>query len=49
MEQVKKVIILLYLGGHVVCDTELQVVDYALHGVVRLLPCGTQVLLHGPC
>lgn len=38
----------LYLGGHVVCDAELQVVDDALHAVVRLLPGGTEVLLHGP-
>lgn len=37
-----------YLGGHVVCDAELQVVDNALHGVVGLLPCGAQVLLHRP-
>lgn len=37
-----------YLRSHVVCDTELQVLDNALHGVVGLLPCGAQVLLHGP-
>lgn len=29
-------------------DAELQVVDDALHGVVRLLSGGTEVLLHGP-
>lgn len=37
-----------YLGGHVVRDAELQVVDDALHAVVGLLPGGTEVLLHGP-
>lgn len=29
-------------------DTELQVVDDALHGMIGLLPGGTEVLLHGP-
>lgn len=37
----------LYLGGHVVCDAELQVDDDALHAVVRLLPGGAEILLHG--
>lgn len=30
-------------------DAELQVVDNALHTMVGLLPCGAEVLLHGPC
>lgn len=38
----------LHLGGHVVSDAELQVVDDALHAVVRLLPGGAEELLHGP-
>lgn len=38
----------LYLGGHVVRDAELQVVDDALHAMVGLLPGGAEVLLHGP-
>lgn len=29
-------------------DTELQMVDDALHAVVALLPGGPEVLLHGP-
>lgn len=38
-----------YLGGHIVGDAELQMVDDALHGVVGLLPCGPEVFLHGTC
>lgn len=38
----------LHLWRHVVCDAELQVCQDALHAVEALLPCGPQVLLHGP-
>lgn len=38
-----------HLGRHVVSDAELQVSDDALHAVVGLLACRTQVLLHGSC
>lgn len=37
-----------YLGCHVVRDAELKVCEDALHTVEGLLPCGSQVLLHGP-
>lgn len=36
-----------YLGRHVMRDAELQVLQDALHGVVRLLFGGPEVLLHG--
>lgn len=36
-----------HLGRHVMGDAELQVLQDALHGVVRLLLGGPKVLLHG--
>lgn len=36
-----------YLRRHVVCNAKLQVLQDALHGVVRLLLGGPEVLLHG--
>jgi hypothetical protein len=36
-----------HLGRHVMRDAELQVLQDALHGVVRLLLGGPKVLLHG--
>lgn len=36
-----------YLGCHVMRDAELQVLQDALHSVVRLLLGGPEVLLHG--
>lgn len=43
-----KVITVLYLWCHVVCDAELQVCEDALHAVEGLLSGGSQVFLHGP-
>lgn len=37
-----------HLGGHAVGDAEGQVLQYALHAVVVLLPCGAKVLLQRP-
>lgn len=36
-----------HLWGHVVGDAELEVLQDALHGVVRLLFCRPEILLHG--